>query len=234
MGDGPPCGGARFHSVRDPGSGSGSRQRQLGGSNGHPEPVLRDGRRLFFDEDELLSWGRAQLERRTNPPARITRDGRTLITRAELGRITGLSEQHLAGLYSQRAENGHPEAALRESQWLYFDELACREWHDRYRQAKVATLTEVDRSGDPDELVGIREAARLLGYAHKQSIDSYRARNIGYFPDLGVPEHQLDWEGRQRERLNQSLTTAAHPPTLSRIGRTNPRGGGLWAWISRS
>lgn len=157
-------------------------------ANGHPEPVLRDGRRLFFDEDTLLSWGRAQVERRTSPPARITRDGRSLITRAELARITGLSEQHLAGLYSQRADSGHPETAHREGQIVYFDEDQVREWHERYRHAKVATLTEVDRSGDPDELVGIREAARVLGYARKQSIESYRSRNIGYFPDPDATE----------------------------------------------
>jgi predicted DNA-binding transcriptional regulator AlpA len=156
-------------------------------SNGHPEPVLREGRRLFFDEAELLAWGRAQQERRT-PPPRITRDGHTLITRAELARITGVSEQHLAGLYSQRAESGHPEAVHREGQFLYFDEAECREWHDRYTAAKLATLTEVDRSGDADELVGIREAARVLGYARKQSIESYRSRNIGYFPDPDATE----------------------------------------------
>lgn len=194
--------------------------------NGHPEAVLRDGRRLFFDEAELLAFGRAQQERRTNPAARITRDGRTLITRAELARITGLGEQHLASLYSQRAESGHPEAVLRDGQWLYFDELACREWHDRYRAAKVATLTEVDRGGDPDELVGIQEAARVLGYARKQSIDSYRARNIGYFPDPDATEPNR-WARRtlwafadRRSRPGRAGHADTHSPERA-SGRTS-------------
>lgn len=193
--------------------------------NGHPEPVLRDGRRLFFDETELLAWGRGQLERRS-PPPRITRDGRTLITRAELARITGLGEQHLASLYSQRTENGHPEAVLQEGRWLYFDELACREWHDRYTAAKLATLSEVDRSGDPDELVEIREAARVLGYARKESIDSYRSRNVGYFPDPDATEPNR-WARRtlwafadRRSRPGRAGHADTHSPERA-SGRTS-------------
>jgi hypothetical protein len=151
--------------------------------NGHPAPVLTLGHSLYFDEAALLAWGRAQQQRRrANPQARIIRDGRTLVNRAELARMIGVGEQHLASLYAQRARTGHPEAVLREGRSLYFDEADCREWHHRYTAAKLATLTEVDRSGDPDELVDLDEATRALGYANKRVITSFRARNVGYFP----------------------------------------------------
>jgi predicted DNA-binding transcriptional regulator AlpA len=116
-------------------------------------------------------------------PDRITRDGRTLITRAEVARLTGLSESAVAGLYSRRAASGHPNAVHRDGRWLYFDEHDILDWHHRRQTAKKATLTHVDRTGDPDELLDRHAAARLLGYTAANVIDSYRARNTGYFPD---------------------------------------------------
>jgi hypothetical protein len=56
-------------------------------TNGHPEPVLTVGRRLFFDEETALGWAHSRLDQ-TDPPPRITRTGRTLITRAEIGQLS--------------------------------------------------------------------------------------------------------------------------------------------------
>lgn len=151
-------------------------------TNGHPEPVRTVGRQLYFDEDAILAWARAQLDS-APPPARIVRDGRALITRAELSRQTGLSSSALAGLYSRRADTGHPEAARRDGAWLYFDEAGTLAWHAARNARKTATLTAVDRNGDPDELLDRTDAAQLLGYAGPTVIDSYRARNVGYFPE---------------------------------------------------
>lgn len=119
----------------------------------------------------------------SKPPARIERDERGLITRVEIARLTGLSESALAGLYSRRRDSGHPEAVHRDGRWLYFDEDDVLMWHHRRQAAKKATLTEVDRTGDPNELLDRAAAARLLGYSGASVIDSYRARNIGYFPE---------------------------------------------------
>ena len=67
-------------------------------------------------------------------PARISRSGRSLITRAELARLSGLSPSALAALYAQRGRTGHPPAAevdpVRRA--LYFDEkgrcISMRNW----------------------------------------------------------------------------------------------------------
>jgi predicted DNA-binding transcriptional regulator AlpA len=147
--------------------------------NGHPAPVLAVGRRLFFDEAELLAWARQH----AHPADRITREGRTLVARAEVGRLTGLSQPALHALYAQRATSGHPEPAYRAGRRLYFDEAEVLAWDQARRVGKQAGLTEVDRRGDPEELVDRHEAARLLGYSSPKVIDSYRARNLGYFPD---------------------------------------------------
>lgn len=150
--------------------------------NGHPDAVLSIGRRLYFDEAAILRWARHQLQP-APPPARIEREGRSLITRAELARITGLSEATLTALYSHRTDSGHPEIAHRDRRWLYFDEADALAWHQRRQSAWKATLTDVDRGGDRDELLDRAAAAALLGYAGPKVIDSYRARNVGYFPE---------------------------------------------------
>lgn len=150
--------------------------------NGHPAPVLTHGRRLYFDEAELLAWARNHMQ--SVPAAgRIVRDGRTLISRTEAGRLLGLSEPRLLGLYAQRATSGHPDPVHREGRRLYFDEAAILAWDQQRRAAIRATFTPVDRDGDSDELLNRTEAARLLGYSGPKVIDSYRARNLGYFPE---------------------------------------------------
>jgi hypothetical protein len=97
-------------------------------NNGYPAPVLAVGRRLYYDEVTLLAWVEAQLSP-APPPARILRRGRTLVTRDELVRLTGLSEPALADLYTHRATTGHPEAVHRDRRHLYFDERDVLAWH---------------------------------------------------------------------------------------------------------
>ena len=110
----PPATAANWYSGRD--------------HNGHPGPVLAVGRRLYFDEVTLLAWVRAQLDPAAAPP-RIVRGGRTLVTRSELARLTGLSEATLAHIYADRAVTGYPEVVHRDRRALYFDERAGLAWH---------------------------------------------------------------------------------------------------------
>lgn len=183
--------------------------------NGHPEAVLTVGRRLYFDEVQLIGWARAQLDR-AGPPARIVRDGRTLITREELCRLTGLAEVTVTALYVQRASSGHPPAVHRDGLWLYFDEADVLDWHARRLEAKRATLTPVDRSGDPEELLDQAEAAELLGLSGPTVIGSYRSRNKGYFPEPDA-EQPLRWRrvtlwafADRRSRPGRAGHTRAH------------------------
>ena len=96
--------------------------------NGHPLPVLAVGRQLYFDERSLLAWIDAQRDP-APPEPRIVRRGRTLVTRPELARLTGLSEATVAGLYARRATTGHPAAVHRDRRHLYFDEQETLAWH---------------------------------------------------------------------------------------------------------
>jgi hypothetical protein len=113
--------------------------------NGHPGPVLASGRRLYFDEAALLAWIHVQLNPAEAPP-RIVRDGRSLVTRAELARLIGLSVAALRVIYANRAVTGHPEVAHRDRRELYFDEHASLAWH----AARLASgRTPADRGRPP-------------------------------------------------------------------------------------
>lgn len=96
--------------------------------NGYPPPVLAVGRRLYFDEQTLRAWVDAQTDP-APPPSRIVRHGRSLVTRAEIVRLTGLSEAAVASLYAHRSITGHPEAVYRDRRHLYFDETDTLGWH---------------------------------------------------------------------------------------------------------
>lgn len=96
--------------------------------NGHPPPVAAVGRRRYFDEATLLAWVHTQLHP-APAPARIVRNGRTLVSRAELARLAGLAEPVLADLYARRATTRHPVAVHRHRSDLYFDETEALAWH---------------------------------------------------------------------------------------------------------
>jgi transposase len=156
-------------------------------ANGHPEPVLVDGQRLFFDEEGVLRWARAWLLVGSGP-AQLMHDGRLLINRAELSRLTGIGEEPLGELYARRDETGHPEAVFRHGRRLYFDRQAALDWDRRRREDILAVLTVIDRSGDPAELVDTNEATRILGYASRSAIDNCLLYRPGYFPDPDAVE----------------------------------------------
>ena len=116
-------------------------------------------------------------------PQRLVHEGRTVITRAELSRLLGIERQSLYNLYQDRERNGHPEHVHRAGNLLYFDEQEMLTWARAQKDQQKSTLTEVDRSGDPDELIGAPAAARVLGYRNARTITSYLYKNPGYFPD---------------------------------------------------
>lgn len=146
---------------------------------------------------------------RVPTPERHVHEGRAVINRAELMRQLQIGESTAERWYRERAENGHPEPVHREGRRLYWDEAEAVAWAQEREAAKKATLTPVDRSGEPDELVDAEEAARILGYASPRTITSYLARNVGYFPD---PD---DVEGRRWHRR----TLWAFADRRSRPGR---------------
>jgi hypothetical protein len=105
--------------------------------------------------------------------------GRHVISRADMvARGVPLSTAY--GWYRDRARTGHPEKAGRIGRTDYWYEDEWTAWHDAHIRGKTESLTRVDRTGDPDDLVDAAEAARMLRYANRDVI--HANRRLGYFP----------------------------------------------------
>jgi len=85
------------------------------------------------------------------------------------------------GWYRDRARTGHPEKAGQVGRTDYWYEDEWTAWHRAYQRAKIESLTQVDRDGDPDDLVDAAEAARMLRYSSRYVI--HANRRLGYFPE---------------------------------------------------
>ena len=83
--------------------------------------------------------------------------------------------------YRDRARTGHPEKAGRIGRTDYWYEDEWTAWHQAHQLGKTESLTQVDRGGDPDDLVDAAEAARMLRYASRYVI--HANRRLGYFPE---------------------------------------------------
>lgn len=163
--------------------------------NGHPPVVLVEGRRKFWDEAAVVEFARAQPETVTAGVVDVAVvGGREVVSRRRLAQLLEMSESQLALLYSQREQSGHPEHVATIGRRKFWDEAQVVEWDTERQAAMRERLTTVDRSGDPDDLVGLDEAARVLGYPDQRTITSTRARYPGRFP---APD---DDRGRYKRR----------------------------------
>lgn len=86
--------------------------------------------------------------------------GRTALDRAGIIAHTGAAVPTVANWLAHRADNGFPDPV--HDRWYYQDEVDA--WLADRAKASRAQLTEVDRSGDPDDLVTKTQAAKILGY----------------------------------------------------------------------
>ena len=93
----------------------------------------------------------------------------------------GVPHTTVNGWYRDRAGTGHPEKAGRIGRTDYWYEDEWTAWHEAYQRAKIESLTQVDRDGDPDDLVDAAEAARMLRYSGRDVI--HANRRLGYFPE---------------------------------------------------
>ena len=93
-------------------------------------------------------------------------NGRAVISRADMA-ARGVPPGTVTGWYRDRARTGHPEKAGRIGRTDYWYEDEWTAWHQAYLRGKIESLTEVDRGGDPDDLVDAAEAARMLRYANR-------------------------------------------------------------------
>ena len=103
-----------------------------------------------------------------------------MITRADMA-ARGVPRSTADGWYRDRARTGYPEKAGRIGGTDYWYEHEWSAWYEAHLRGKVGSLTQVDRRGDPDDLVDAAEAARMLRYASRDVI--HANRRLGYFPE---------------------------------------------------
>ncbi len=109
--------------------------------------------------------------------ARRTFGNRVALDRAGVAAHTGASRPTVNHWHRHRERTGFPDAFTDEAgaQWFWQDEIDA--FHTAHRKAKLAVLTRVDRSGDPNELVGSGEAAKILRYGSYRNLpDELRDR----------------------------------------------------------
>jgi hypothetical protein len=103
-----------------------------------------------------------------------------VISRADMA-ARGVPSSTASTWYRDRARTGHPEKAGRIDRTDYWYEDEWTAWHQAYQRGKIESLTQVDRSGDPDDLVDAAGAARMLRYSSRDVI--HANRRLGYFPE---------------------------------------------------
>jgi hypothetical protein len=93
----------------------------------------------------------------------------------------GIPRTTVDGWYRDRVRTGFPEKAARIGRTDYWYEDEWLIWHEDHQRGKTGSLTEVDRTGDPDDLVDAAQAARMLRYSSRDVI--HGNRRLGYFPE---------------------------------------------------
>jgi hypothetical protein len=103
-----------------------------------------------------------------------------VISRADMA-ARGVPPSTASTWYRDRDSTGHPEKAGRIGRTDYWYEDEWTAWLEAHRRGKIESLTQVDRDGDPDDLVDAAEAARMLRYSNRNVI--HANRRLGYFPE---------------------------------------------------
>jgi len=107
-------------------------------------------------------------------------NGRPVISRADMA-TRGVPRTTVDAWYRHRARTGHPEKAGRIGRTDFWYEDEWTAWHQAHQRGKIESLTQADRTGDPDDLVNAAEAARMLHYSSRDVI--HGNRRLGYFPE---------------------------------------------------
>lgn len=122
--------------------------------------------------------------------ARRTFNRRVAVDRDGVAAYTGAPRSTINHWHRRRARTGFPDAFTDPTggEWFWLDEITA--FHAAHQAAKLAALTVIDRSGDPNELVGSGTAAKILRY------NSYRNLPDGL---LGQPDDiEILSDGRKR------------------------------------
>ncbi|GAA2875103.1 hypothetical protein [Streptomyces mexicanus] len=126
-------------------------------------------------------------------------NGRTLYSRTDLQKVHGISQSTLQNLWTDRANNGHPDAEVIDGV-MHWDGIVWAQWFHEHQRQRAAAVTKnaPNLFGDPEEEVGPAEAARVCGFADTSTISHYLRT-----PPEGWPEpdsYDLLPSGRRRPK----------------------------------
>lgn len=126
-------------------------------------------------------------------------NGRILYSRADLQKIHGISESTLQNLWTDRENNGHPDAEIIDGV-MHWDGVIWVPWYQELQRQRAAAVTTnaPNLTGDAEEEVGPAEAARVCGFSDSATVSHYVKS-----PPEGWPEpdsHDLLPSGRQRPK----------------------------------
>jgi hypothetical protein len=94
---------------------------------------------------------------------------RITLDRAGVADYTGAARPTVNLWHRQRDTTGFPDAIADVSgEWFWLDEVTA--FHTAHQAAKLAELTEIDRGGDPNELVGSGTAAKIMRYGSYRNL----------------------------------------------------------------
>ncbi|WP_043469296.1 hypothetical protein [Kitasatospora sp. MBT66] len=125
-------------------------------------------------------------QQETTVPAKT---GRTRYSRTDLRRVHGLSESTLQNLWVNRESNGHPAAEIIDGV-MHWDSVEWATWHHELQRSRAAanTTNAPKLDGDPEEMVGPAEAAKICGFADSTTVSHYVKT-----PPEGWPDPD-DWD----------------------------------------
>jgi hypothetical protein len=109
--------------------------------------------------------------------ARRTFGARVALDRHGVAVHTGAARRTVNHWHRHRERTGFPDAFTDEAggEWFWLDQVDA--FHTAHQRSKLAVLTTVDRSGDPNELVGSGEAAKIMRYGSYRNLpDELRDR----------------------------------------------------------
>ncbi|MFI6494803.1 hypothetical protein [Streptomyces sp. NPDC050564] len=137
-------------------------------ANGHPEAAGTINRALVWDAADWHQW----YERHT--------DVAELESRADLHDRTGLGLSTLQLLWRDRKSNRHPEPEKTIGNTMYWNPKTWDTWYEGYKTSQQ-WRTNVDLSGNAEDLISLSEAARVLGM-EPTSITKYPVRPPKHWP----------------------------------------------------
>ncbi|RLK12678.1 hypothetical protein DER29_5962 [Micromonospora sp. M71_S20] len=90
-----------------------------------------------------------------------------VVNHVEAAALLGISVSHLHRLYRERSTTGFPERTADGRTWNREDIARYEPPSNRIRRS---TQASIDRTGDPNELVDVATAARILGYTNRSAL----------------------------------------------------------------